>query len=126
MPVVGPQAEFGRRLNRRQKPSFSHLFSDNPRHLCWRRRKNSRKTSKKSTKSGAKWRFFEIQSAISTCVYTTGAEPQITGMPGLTSAFRDATSNLLTANSEMERHFFGCDSDRPVLNRRDMTVAPGC
>jgi hypothetical protein len=59
MPFVGPQAEFGRRLNGRQKLSSFHHFSDNPRHFCWWRRKNSRRTNEKSIKSGAKWRFFE-------------------------------------------------------------------
>jgi hypothetical protein len=104
--------------------SSSHHFSDNPRHLSRKRGKNSEKTSEKSIKSGGNWRFFEGQSAISTSVYTTGTVARANGTPGLTSVSRAVSSNLLTANSKTERHFFGCDRGRRVADRGDMRLAP--
>ena len=85
--------------------SFSPLFADNLRHLVWERGKNSRKTSEKSLKNGEEWRFFEGQSAILTSVYARGTEAQTAGALRLTSATPAASSELLTANLELERHF---------------------
>jgi hypothetical protein len=84
--------------------------------------KNPGKMGKNGTKNGEMWRFFQGQSAISTSVYATRTEAQTTGVPELTSASRPASSNLLTANSKTDRHFFGCDWDRRVSDRRDMRV----
>jgi hypothetical protein len=56
-------------------------FPDNLRHRCSRRRKNSKKTSEKSIKSGGNWRFLEGQSAISMSVYARRTEAQTAGMP---------------------------------------------
>jgi hypothetical protein len=122
-PVVAQPAFFVS-FNRRQKPSSSHHFSDNRRRLSHKRGKNPEKTSEKSIKSGGDWRFFEGQNAISTSVYTTGTVAGTNGTPGLTSASRAVSSDLLTANSKSERHFFGCDRGRRVADRGDMRVAP--
>jgi hypothetical protein len=75
------------------------------RHRSWEFVKDSGKTSEKSTKNGGKWRFFEGQSAILTSVYARGTEAQTAGALRLTSATPAASSELLTANLELERHF---------------------
>jgi hypothetical protein len=100
-----PALDSDKRPNGSQKPSFSPRFSVNLRHLSWERGKNSRKTREKSSKNGAKWRFFEGKSAISTVVYENGIEAQTNGVPGLTSASPAALSDRQTANSKTERHF---------------------
>jgi hypothetical protein len=97
----------------------SHDRADYPRHLSWERGKNTRKTSEKSLKNGGKRRFFEGKSAISTFVYTTDTRAQTASMPRLASASPAASNGLLTANSRMERRFFGCDADSDAIELAD-------
>jgi hypothetical protein len=117
-PNPPPQGGRGRAQQKRggNRPP-SRQVSGNLRHLLWKCGKSSGTTSQKSIKNGARWRFFEGQSAISTSVYKSGTRAQTASTLRLTSASIAALSEILTDGSKMERHFFGCDRDQGVGSR---------